>query len=89
VVLLIALRNEDESLRFFIHPEWRTLVQQEDLTYIEDLLRDFLDRAETDSEDLFKQITSLGEGPLTTQEVGLSLDDHSVHQQLLSGFVEL
>jgi hypothetical protein len=89
VVVLLVLRSEDESLRFLVHPEWRTIVQGEDLAYIEALLRDFLDRAEMNPEALFQQISFLGVGSLTTQKVGLSLDDHPHIQELSSGFVEL
>jgi hypothetical protein len=86
---MLVLKSEDESLQFFIHPKWQTIVHEEDLAYIEALLQDLLDRAKMYPGDLFKQLTSLGVGPLTTQEVGFILDDHPFLLELLSKFVEL
>jgi hypothetical protein len=88
-VVLLVLRSEDESLQFFIHPEWRNIVQEEDLAYIEALLRDFLARAKQHPAALFKQISSLGVGPLVTQLVGSDISEYPSIQELSSIFVQV
>jgi hypothetical protein len=88
-VVLIVVRAEDETLRFLLHPEWRTVIQHEDLPYFESLLSDFLERAKVDPEPLFNQLCSLGVGPLVTREAGLSLSNHPNLMELCSGFVPL
>jgi len=88
-VVLLVLRSEDESLQFFIHPEWRTIVHGEDCAYIESLLRDFHDRAKMHPEALFKQISSLGVGPLVTQQVGSDISEYPSIQGLFSIFVQV
>jgi hypothetical protein len=89
VVVLLVHRSEDESLQFFIHPEWRTIVQEEDLAYIEALLRDFIDRAKMNPEALFKQISSLGVGPLVAQRVGSDVSESPSIQELSSIFMQV
>jgi hypothetical protein len=84
-----VLRNREGILRFLAHPELSTIVQYEDLDYIQSLLKDFLVRAKREPEALFKQLSSLGIGSLVTQEVGSNLADDSSLQELSSRFVEL
>jgi hypothetical protein len=86
---LLALRGEEGSLRFLIHPELRTIVQGQDLAYLESLLRDFQKRAKLHPEALFKQLSSLGIGPLVPQGVGSNLSEYPAIQTLCSKFVEL
>jgi hypothetical protein len=89
VIVLLVLRNELGSLRFLIHPELRTIVQGEDLTYTEALLQDFLRRAKQDPAALFKQISSLGVGPFVTQEAGSSLSEYPFIQELSTQFIQI
>jgi hypothetical protein len=84
-----VLKDENGSLRFLIHPELRSIVEGEDLAYIEDLLQDFLERAKQDPEALFKQLSSLGVGPLVVNEIGSNLCDCPSIQKLSSQFVQL
>ena len=81
--------DEDGRLRFLAHPELRTIVQKEDLEYIQSLLNDFLERAKREPAALFKQLSSLGIGSLVTQDVGSKLADDSSLMELSSRFVEL
>lgn len=83
------LKDEHGGLRFLTHPELRTIVQREDLVYIEALLQDFLGRSKQDPSVLFKQISSLGVGPLVTQEAGPSLSEYPFIQELSSQFVQI
>jgi hypothetical protein len=84
-----VLKGETGSLRFLVHPELRSIVEGEDLVYIEDLLRDFLERAKQDPEALFKQLSSLGVGPLVVNVVGSNLSDCPSMQKISSQFVRL
>ena len=88
-VVLLVLRDEKGSLRFLIHPELRAVVQESDWAYLESLLQDFLKRAKLHPEALFKQLCSLGAGPLVTQKVGSSISDHPPLLKLCSHFVQL
>ncbi len=75
-VILLALRDREGNLHFLVHPDLPTIVQGEDLLYIQSLLEDFLLRATQEPEALFKQLSSLGVGPLITQVVGSNIADH-------------
>jgi hypothetical protein len=81
--------NREGLIRFLVHPEWRTIVQGEDIGYFQSLLHDFLNRANQDPGALFKQLCSLGVGPVVTQEIGSNLADHPSLMGLSSMFVEL
>jgi hypothetical protein len=84
-----VLRCEDGSLRFLVHPELRTIVQGEDLAYIEALLLDLPERAKQHPEELFKQISSLNVGLLVVNEVGSSFSEHPSLIKLLTQFIHL
>ena len=88
-VILLVLRDEGGSLHFLVHPEFRTLVPPEQLDYFETLLRDFAERAKVDPEALFKQLSSLGVGPLVTKEAGSDLSEYPDLQKLSEQFVRL
>jgi hypothetical protein len=86
---LLVLEIANDQLRFFVHPEWRSLVQLEDLNYINDLLIDFLERAKEQPAALFKQLSSLGVGPLVTHHTGERISDYPHLLELFSRFVQL
>jgi hypothetical protein len=88
-IILLVLEEAKGSLRFLVHPDWRTFVQSEDVTYMESILNDFLERAELHPDALFKQLSSLGSGPLMTEETGKSISDHPDLLERCSCFVQL
>jgi hypothetical protein len=88
VVLLLVLQDEGASLRFLIRTDWQKIVQKDDLGYIEALLQDFVLRAEQDPVALYKQISSLGVGPLVTREVGSSHSSCFPIRALQSHFIQ-
>ena len=73
-VVILFLRNDGGALRVFAHRDWRTIVQPRDLEYIRDILEDFRERALSAPDALFKQVSSLSVGPLTTYAVGTGID---------------
>lgn len=81
--------EEGGNLRIFVHPELRTVVTKNDLAYIEALLQDFLERSKLHPAALFKQLSSLGVGPLVANEVGENLLGNPPILELSSRFVEL
>lgn len=83
------LCDDESKLRFFVHPDMHALILEEDLDFIQSLLKDFLERAKRDPVALFKQLSSLGMGSLVTQEVGSDLADDPSLQELLPKFTEL
>jgi hypothetical protein len=76
---LLQLNNEDDQYRLelFINPKWPEFVHEEDRKYIESLLKDLVERAQPEPEMLFKQLCSLGVGPIVTVEVRAGLFDAS------------
>jgi hypothetical protein len=87
-IAMLVFRPTDNNLQLLVHPKFRTIVQEEDLVYIETLLMDLFERAERGAATLFKQISSLGVGPLVTQEVGTSLLESPSVQKIYSQFIE-
>jgi hypothetical protein len=77
------------NLRLLIHPEFRALLQDEDRAYFQALLIDLPERAKLQPDALFKQLCSLGVGPLVTQTVGEDLTGNPALLELSSTFVQL
>ena len=88
-VILLVLRDKEGSLRFLVHPELQAVVRGEDLIYVESLLRDFQLRAGLHPDALFKQLSSLGVGPLVTHETGSIPSDQLSSMEVCSHFVRL
>lgn len=84
---MFAVKDEEQNLRFLVHPDWRTMVHKEHVDYIESLLNDFREIAKPQPETLFQQVSSLGIGPLVTHQVGLSIADYPSLLHLFSHFV--
>jgi len=78
-VVLLALMDDAGTLRFLVNPDLESIVPADDLAYIQSLLSDFVERAKNAPEDLFKQISLLGVGPLVTKTV---LIDSAVDESL-------
>ena len=87
--ILLVFEEAKGALRFFVHPDWRSLIQQEDVNYISDLLIDALERAEEQPAAFFRQLSSLGVGPLVTQQTGAQVSDCPSLLNILSEFVRL
>jgi hypothetical protein len=87
-MILLVLKDQTGRVSFFVHPELRMVVLGEDFDFIESLIRDLLERAKLHPEALFKHLSSLGVGPIVTQEVGESLSAHPSIKKLSSCFVE-
>lgn len=88
-IILLVLEDAQGSLRFLVRPDWRSVVQPEDSNYIESLLDDFLERAEEQPTPLFKQLCSLGVGPLVTKQTGEQISNYPHLLELRSRFVQL
>jgi hypothetical protein len=86
---LLALKDGEGRLCFLVHPELNTVVRDNDLSYLESLFKDFLERAKPDPAALFKQLSSLGVGPLVTQETGSNIYDHPHIMELYLRFVQI
>jgi hypothetical protein len=84
-----VLEDGKSGFQILIHPDWREIVKAEDLHYIESLLRDFAERAELYPSALFTHLSSLGVGPLVTNEVGSRISDHPLLFELRSRFARL
>lgn len=87
-VILLVIEEQDE-LKFFVPSHLQTLVDKEDLKYIEQLLKDLPKRARTDAKALFDQLSSLSVGPLVTTSVGICNVLTSSLEQICAGLVPL
>lgn len=83
------LEDDDGNLRILIHPELRTVVTENDLPYIHSLLQDIQERAKRQPDALFKQLSSLGVGPLLTHEAGTNVSEYPIIQQLSTQYIPL
>ncbi len=88
-VVLLALMQEANVLRFLVNPELESIVHAADLAYIQPLLKDFLERAEYEPRDLFKQLSSLGVGPLVTRSVLTGPSAYESLSDLIQEFIPL
>jgi hypothetical protein len=59
------------------------------LDYLEELLKDFIERAKTDPAALFNQICSLAVGPLVTRATGSNLSEFPTIQKQTLHFVPI
>jgi hypothetical protein len=84
-----VLKDARGNLHFLVNPDCRVIVKPEDVKYFDSLLEDFCERAISQPEALFKQLSSLNVGPLVAQETGLRISDFPHLLKLLSGFVPL
>jgi len=84
-----VLKDARGDVRFLVDPGWRTVVGAEDVTYLESLLGDFLERAKEQPVAFLKQLSSLAVGPLVTQESGEQISDYPPLLDLSSRFVQL
>jgi hypothetical protein len=83
------LEDARGCLSFLVRQDWRVIVQAADLAYIESLLDDLLERAKLQPAPLFKQLSSLGVGPLVTQQTGENISDYLSICELGTQFVRL
>jgi hypothetical protein len=70
VAVLLLTTGTDGEIGIFAHGALPEVVEPDDLSFIESLIRDFHERAKDDPEDLFRQLSSLATGPLVTMESG-------------------
>ena len=85
-IFLFAKWKQSEQLSLFVNPGWRSFVSHAHHEYIEDLLRDFIERRIFDPEGLFQQLSCLSVGPILTSKVN---DSNESHCDIPNGFVEL
>lgn len=88
-IILFVLEDGVGSLRFLVHPELHTVVRDNDLSYLESLFKDFLERAKLNPAALFTQLSSLGVGPLVTHEAGSNISDHPHILNMCSRFEQI
>jgi hypothetical protein len=88
-IVLLALDNQRGKLRLLVNRDWRELAHAEDKDYLESLLEDLKERAGLAPESLFKQLCSLGVGPLLTQATGEDFLGDARIMKLCSSFVEI
>jgi hypothetical protein len=65
------------------------MVHEEDFPYVDAMLRDFIQRSAEQPRELFRQLSSLGVGPLVTQQAGSDFEDHSAVRERVAEFAPL
>ena len=88
-IVLLVLEDAKGNVRLLVNPELSNLMKGRDFFYLQSLLEDFPERAKRDPAALFKQLSSLGVGPLVTRETGNSISDNPALLKLCSSFVQL
>lgn len=68
--------DEPAGLRLLVHPELQSGIAIEDREYFDSLLKDFVERAQTQPAALFRQLCSLAVGPLIVSLTGPALVEH-------------
>jgi hypothetical protein len=87
-VFLLVIEKE-RRLQFLVPLDFRSLVDQADLEYIKQLLKDLPKRAQRDAQVLFDQLCSLSVGPLVTRRVGTCNAHSSDFDQICTGFIPI
>ncbi len=67
---MVLLLEETDGLRVLVDPNWRKAVAPADFEFLEELITDFAQRANSDPANLFEQSRMLNLGPLVTEEEG-------------------
>lgn len=84
--VFVAVKGDASSLELWVKSGWQNAVPVVDRSYISDLIQDFKERAAHDPEALFKQLSQLEAGILTTGRIGTSPRDGPALRELLTGF---
>lgn len=88
-IILAAIAMEEEGLHLLIAPNWGEIVSPADRNYLVALWEDLRERATSDPARLFKQLKSLGVGPLVTCESGSLSSDWPRLSKISSEFLQL
>jgi hypothetical protein len=87
--LLLAMLHDNDEMQILVHPDWRSLVQEQDLDYLDELFESFIERVSEDPLALFKQLTSLSVGPIVTKCAGTKAYSDLLGDPQYGHFVEL
>ena len=87
--MVLAIEDDQQGILFRISPNLQEWVQESDLQYIDQLLRDFCERARQHPNALFKHLSSLSVGPLVTHKVGNMDTDSEYLTTYCSNFSDL
>jgi hypothetical protein len=88
-VIVIAQLDLEGRLKVLVHPALPSVVELEDEDYLQSLFKDFKERALLHPASLFKQLCSLGGGPLVTRSGGQDIEDNPELAALRATFVQL
>jgi hypothetical protein len=81
--------HDNDEMQILVHPDWRSLVQEQDLDYLDELFESFIERVSEDPLALFKQLTSLSVGPIVTKCAGTKAYSDLLGDPQYGHFVEL
>lgn len=88
-IILLVFKDVDDNLSFLVEPDWRSMVQQRDIDYLDSLFQDFIERASLEPNALFAQLSALAIGPLVARTVGLQIADYPSLVKLCSRFAKI
>jgi hypothetical protein len=81
--------HDNGEMQILVYSDWRSLVQEQDLNYLEELFRSFIERVSEDPSALFKQLSSLSVGPVRTKCTGTKTYSDLLSEPQYSRFIEL
>lgn len=88
-VILLVHSTADGGLSLLVDPNWRAFVLDEDAWMLEELLRDFVQRARLDPCSLFKHLCGVNFGCLVTAATGEKIAEAPAVVGLVSRFERL
>ena len=86
--VLLVIEGSD-GLRLLVAPDLASIVCEDDRSYIDELIADFVKRSAEVSSTLFQQLSSLSVGPLITHQLGVVGSDNRDLQKYFSHFIAL
>lgn len=64
-VVLVAVK-QGHAISFYVPPRWQEQISSSDWGYMDDLLHDLVERAHSQPDEVFEQLSNLSVGPIVT-----------------------
>lgn len=88
-VIILLVRSQSGSVDLLVHGAWHDIVPQVHRDYVQEILRDFKQRARSDPNRLFKQAATLSVGPVITHAEGADLSSNLSLLSMANSFERL
>lgn len=86
---IVLLLKDQNGTQILIDPQWRNTVPAADHTFVEELISDFVQRAKSDTANLFDQTRFLSVGPVITRIEGSLPSSDPLYMAAVQRFVRV